>query len=219
LLVGLAVASYVSIVLLFRHDNNDFDTSAFSSAAFHPSWAAIIPTVALAAGSWIAFRRMRAWSNRPRLLIPGAVLVIAATSLIAYWPFSVATLTSPSTCVAVADAWHLVVAKPSEADFVVWQSHNELMPFPKPPTTDPAGRRVFYGNIRQRFLARRARIEATPAFQRADSYIWWTYGQGPCTPTARKVLAASGGTLLVGSAVLGVAVGRRRRAYSRRAPE
>jgi hypothetical protein len=219
LLVGSWVAFYVCIVLFFFHDNNGFDSSAFSGSAFHANWAAILPTVALAVASWIAFRRMRAWDDRPRLLIPATVLVVATTSLIAYWPYSVATLTAPSTRVAVADAWHPVVAEPSEADLVVWQSHNELMPFPKAPTTDPVGRRAFYQDIRRRFLARRARIEATPAFQRADRYIWWTYGQGPCTATSRNLLAASGGVLLLGGAALGMAVKRRRRAYLRRAPE
>jgi SAM-dependent methyltransferase len=205
LLVGLWAAVYVGSALFFIRD--------FGAYVFHPYWPAVVPVAALIVASVIAIRRMRAWAVRPRWLVPCALLVVGATFAIAFVPFSVTREYASNSCIAITDAWHPVVATPAPADMAVWHSLSEVRPIPSPPYTDPVRRYVYAQHEIHIYRARHARIVATPAYQRADSYIWWTYGQGPCTATSRNLLAASGGVLVLGSAILGVAVRRRRRAY------
>lgn len=211
LLVGLWAAVYVGSALFFIRD--------FGAYVFHPYWPAVVPVAALIVASVIAIRRMRAWAERPRWLIPCALLVVGATFAFAFVPFSVTREHASNSCIAITDAWHPVVATPAPADMAVWHSLSEVPPIPSPPYADAVRRLAFARREIRIYRARHDRIFATAAYQRADSYIWWTYGQGPCAAPSRNLLAASGGTLLFGSAMLGIAVTRRRRAYSRRAPE
>jgi hypothetical protein len=210
LLLALWITIYIGAALFF--------TDGSSASDFHPYWPAVVPVAVVAIASVLAYRRMRAWTERPRWLVPCSMLLIGATLLIAFFPFSVTREFASNTCMAITDAWHPVTATPAPADMAVWHSLFEN-PIPPSPYTDPVRRHAYYQREIRSYRARHNRIVATAAFQRADRYIWWTYGQGPCTAASRDLLVASGATLLLGTAALGVAVTRRRRAYLRSASE
>jgi hypothetical protein len=208
LLVGLYVVLYVGAVLFYVNDD-------FNESTFHPNWSAIVPVTGVAVATWLVLWRARAWDGRPRWLVPCSLLVVTATLLIAFWPFRVTTDTIPTTCAAIADAWHPVVSEPAPADMRVWRTSIAIVPFVKSPYTDPVKRRAFYQQELSRIHARQARLEAMPAVQRAERYIDWTYTRGVCTPTARSLLIVSGGTLALGVGALSALTLRRRRSAER----
>lgn len=207
LLVGLWITIYVGELLFFPHDLN--------TRPFRPYWPAVVPVAVVGVGSASAFIHMRDWTGRPRWLIPCSLLVVATTFAIALVPFSVTREFGSNVCVAIADAWHPVIPTPAPGDLAVWHGLHELSPGPVPPFIDPVRRRAWAQNEIRTYRARHDRIVATAAYQRADRYVWWTLGQGPCTSTSRKLLVASGTDLTLGTLGLGTLARRRRRSQTR----
>jgi hypothetical protein len=72
LLLGLWAAVYVGAKLFF--------TDGSGESAFHPYWPAVGPVAVAALGPVLAYRRMRAWTERPRRLILCSALIVGTHS-------------------------------------------------------------------------------------------------------------------------------------------
>jgi len=167
----------------------------------HPVWGWIGVFVGLVIAAVVCRRYLRRWESQPRWFLPVSAVVLALALIPALKPFTISPNALPVSCTPLVDAWRPVVSKPSAADLATFRSVDSI------PTSlnlrDPAVRREL---IDQQDAAR-----ATPAFQRAERWAIWTFGQGPCVAHSQRELAIGSGVLAAGAAGIVTALSVRRR--------
>jgi hypothetical protein len=171
-------------------------------AALIPAWrriTALAIVAVLVAGSILTWRRLRAWADRPRWLVPMAGLVLVAALVPAVWLPAPAEDLAGSSCVPLANAWRPIVTA-SAADMAFFESGRRS----GPPSTvrDHASLLAYTAVLRAR--------QQTPAYQRASHYITWVVTGGRCAPRSRTALEWSAAGLGLGAAAITLAVRRRR---------
>jgi hypothetical protein len=167
-----------------------------------PAWrriSAVVLGVAVVGGAGFTWRRLRAWGDRPRWIVPAAAAVLAAALVPALWLPAPAGDFHSSACFPIADAWQPVVtASAADLAFFAAGMHNGL----PSGVQDKASIAAYRTSLRER--------SQTPAYQRASRYTLWVAGGGSCTPRSRTALGSSAIGLGLGAAALSLAVRRRR---------
>jgi hypothetical protein len=177
------------------------DLNGHTTIAIHPQWKAIAVVFGVVVVCTLAFRRLRRWQARPRWLMPLAVVILIGSTITALKPFGMSSESDSQSCIPVVDAWHQVVPNPGPVDMRVWRSQFAVQ-LHRSPYTDPARSRQFYDQQRATIRAQESAIKATPAFQRGERYMDWTFTQGVCAPRSRQYLGVSALVLIGGSAAL-----------------
>lgn len=136
-----------------------------------------------------------------------ALMVLAGLALVpSVLPFTPANRDENRVCVALVEGWHGDRRAPAEADFELLAEAVADLPTPEM-LQDQAARAAFRVRERER--------QASPPYQRVQSYILWAAGDGACISESRHRLIQSG--LLLGAVavvgVMGRAVARHRRRF------
>jgi len=198
--------------------NTDTNTG-HTTVNIEPQWKAMFVVAVVAAISFLVFRRVRRWSERPRWLMPLSVGVLVAGCALMLWPSTVSDAYDDThTCTALLDAWHPVVANPGAADLAVRASLYNVQ-LKHSPYHDAARMHAFYLEQQRTLQARDVAIRATPAYQRAERYVEWTISQSACAPQARARFAASSTVFVGGAALLAGAVALSRKRKAARHPD
>jgi len=197
--VGLVVALFAMVLLWgvaewLLGDGTGWDIPGWRRAS------ALVIGLVVVGGSVVTWRRLRAWVDRPRWLVPAAAAVLVVGLLPALILPAPADDFTGSPCVPIADAWRpAVTASASDLAFFQAGMHNGL-----PSSVHDRASLAAYT------ASQRARQQA-PAYQRASRYELWAAGGGSCAPRSRVALGWSAVGLGLGAAALSLGVRRRRR--------
>ena len=192
LLAGIWATICISGIEPSQHDST-------GTIPVHWVLAAVCALVAVVAV--VGWRLRPGGQRRPSWLGLAVGVTLTAASIPALLPFTVDPELIPEQCVAITDAWHPVVAKPTPAETAVFQQVY----------TQPTPSQLHDADSVRAFLTHESELRATPAFQAASRYETWTFGPGSCVANARANLMVSGLILLGGAAGMAGTLAWRRR--------